>query len=46
MLRSEVEWFPRFIAYCEYYLPTMPEDEEDCLIQDKATLSRVAACDG
>ena len=46
MLRSEVEWFPRFIAYCEYYLPTMPEDEEGCLIQDKATLRRVATCDG
>ena len=46
MLRSEVDWFPRFIAYCEYYLLTMPEVEEGCLIQDKATLRRVAACDG
>ena len=46
MLRSEVDWFPRFIAYCEYYLPTMPEDEEGSPIQDKATLRRVAACDG
>ena len=40
MLPSEVDWFPRFIAYCEYYLPTMPEDEVGCLIQDKATLRR------
>ena len=46
MLRSEVDWFPRFIAYCEYYLLTMSEVEEGCLIQDKATLRRVAACDG
>ena len=46
MLRSEVDWFPRFIAYCEYYLPTVPEDEEGNLIQDKATLRCVAACDG
>ena len=46
MLRIEVDWFPRFIAYCEYYLPTMPGDEEGSLIQDKAILRRVAACDG
>ena len=46
MLRSEADWFPRFIVYCEYYLPTMPEDEEGSLIQDKATLRRVARCDG
>ena len=46
MLRSEVDWFPRFIAYCEYYLPTMPEDEEGSLIQDKSTLRRVSVCDG
>ena len=45
MLRSEVDWFPRFIAYCQYYVPTMPEDEEGSLIQDKATLRRVSVCD-
>ena len=46
MLRSEVDWFPRFIAYCQYYVPTMPEDEEGSLIQDKSTLKRVSVCDG
>ena len=46
MLRSEIDWFPRFIAYCQYYVPTMPEDEEGSLIQDKSTLRRVSVCDG
>ena len=46
MLRSKVDWFPRFIACCQYYVPTMPEDEEGSLIQDKATLRRVSVCDG
>ena len=46
MLRSEVEWFPQFIPYREYYLPTMPRDEEGSVIQDKATLKCVTACQG
>ena len=46
MLRSEVEWFPRFIRYCHYHLLIMPEDEEGSVIQDNAMLKCVADCEG
>ena len=46
MLRSESEWFPRFIRYCRYHLLVMPEDEEGSVIQDKVMLKRVADCEG
>ena len=44
MLQSEVECFLQFIAYCEYYLPTMSEGEEVSVIQDKGTLKQAATC--
>ena len=46
MLRSEAQWFPRFIKYGHFCRLAMPEDEEGSVIQGKATLKRFAACDG
>ena len=46
MLRSKTEWFPRFIRYCRYHVIIMRGDEEGSVIQDKAMLERVAACEG
>ena len=46
MLRSESEWFPRFIRYCRLSSASYARRRRKECIQDKAMLKRVAACEG